>query len=151
MSEIRKKTIEGLKTGDIFTITRTFNENDMVRFAEITRDYNPVHLSDRFSSSKRLRGRICHGLLIGGMLTEIGGQIGWLASGMDFRFKAPVYFGDTVTCHFVITEIDHRERAVAQAEFKNQDGIVVIQASLTGILPNEHERHILKDIIHDQT
>jgi acyl dehydratase len=143
MSTIRKKAAEGIKVGDVFTITRTFSETDMITFADITEDYNPVHFDDRFASTKRFSGRICHGLLVASMLTHIGGQIGWLASRMDFRYKKPVYFGDTVKCTLAITKIDKNNRAEAQAIFKNQDDVTVLEASLGGILPGEAEKRVL--------
>ena len=96
MSEIRRKAIAGLKIGDSFTIRRTFTEADMTAFAGITRDYNPVHFENRFAALKNFNDRICHGLLVASMLTEVGGQIGWLASVMNFRFKKPVYFGGRI-------------------------------------------------------
>jgi 3-hydroxybutyryl-CoA dehydratase len=144
MSEIRKKTIQGLKIGDTFTITRTFTEQDMLDFANITRDYNPIHFDKRFARAKKLKGRICHGLLVGSMLTEIGGQIGWLAAGMNFRFKRPVYFGDTIECIFTITDVDAKNRARAEIVYQNQDGVIVLEADLTGILPGNPERRILE-------
>jgi acyl dehydratase len=147
MTKIRNKTIQGLKTGDSFTVQRTFSENDMLAFADITRDYNPVHFDERFSSLKKFSARICHGLLIAGLITEIGGQIGWLASKMDFVFKKPVYFDDTITCVLTITSIDKKNRANAQAIFHNQHGDIVIEAELGGILPNPAEREILAQMV----
>lgn len=150
MTEIRKKTIQGLVAGDIFVVTRTFTESDMHVFADVTRDYNPVHFNERFAAAKNFHGKICHGLLAASIITEIGGQIGWLATGMDFRFKKPVYFKDTITCRFTITAIDKKNRAVAEAVYKNQDGTVVLEATITGILPDVHERDILSQIITEQ-
>ncbi len=147
MSNIRTRTIQGLKAGDMFKVTRTFSEEDVLRFADITRDYNPVHFDDRFAGTKNLSGRICHGLLVGSLLTEIGGQIGWLASAMNFRFKGPVFFGDTVTCTLTITEIDSENRAQARAEFTNRQGAVVLEAELSGILPGEPQRQVLKAMV----
>ncbi|UCH20752.1 MAG: MaoC family dehydratase [Deltaproteobacteria bacterium] len=147
MSDILKKTIQGLKVGDTFSITRAFSEADMVQFADITRDYNPVHFDDRFATVKRFSGRICHGLLIASMLTEIGGQIGWLASRMDFRFKKPVYYGDAIKCSLTITKIDEGGRAEAEAIFQNRDGVIVIEAFLTGILPGGKEKKVLKAML----
>src|SRR5690554_7667089 len=106
---------------------------------------NPVHYDERFTAAKGFRGKICHGLLVGGMITEVGGQIGWLASGMNFRFQRPVYFGDTVTCAFTITEVDDRRRAKAEAVLSNQYGDTVIQAWLTGVLPSEAERQVMAE------
>jgi 3-hydroxybutyryl-CoA dehydratase len=128
MSYIRKKAIAGLKRGDSFAISRTFTEQDTMAFADISRDYNPVHFDHRFAQVKNFHGRICHGLLVASMLTEIGGQMGWLASGMQFRFKKPVYFGDTIACRFTITELDDRHRAKAEAVFTNQQDEIVIEA-----------------------
>ncbi|MGB2645939.1 MAG: MaoC family dehydratase [Candidatus Acidiferrum sp.] len=144
MSEIRRKTIEGLRAGDSFAVSRTFTEQDMLIFAEISRDYNPVHFDPRFAEAKNFRGRISHGLLVGSMLTEIGGQIGWLASGMNFRFRKPVYFDDTIECSMTITGIDERNRATAEAVFKNQGDEVVIEAHVTGIVPSEPERRVME-------
>ena len=144
MSYIRKKAIEGIKVGDVFTITRKFSEADMTKFADITKDYNPIHFDDRFATVKQFNGRICHGLLVASILTQIGGQIGWLASRMDFKFKQPVYFGDTIECSLVITKIDQNGRTEAQAVFKNQAGVAVLEALLTGIIPGAEEKRILK-------
>jgi 3-hydroxybutyryl-CoA dehydratase len=146
MTEIRQKTIQGLRTGDSFVITRTFTESDMHIFADITRDYNPVHFDDRFAAAKNFKGKICHGLLAASILTEIGGQIGWLATGMDFRFKQPVYFEDTISCIFTITSIEKNRRAIAEAVYKNQDDTVVLEAVITGILPDARERDILSQV-----
>lgn len=144
MSDIRRKTLAGLNAGDSFSLVRTFTEEETVAFGEISRDRNPVHFSDEFARAKNLSGKICHGLLVGGMITEVGGQIGWLASGMNFRFRRPVYFGDTITCVFTITDIDERSRARAEAVLSNQLGEPVIEAWLTGVLPGPKEREILR-------
>jgi acyl dehydratase len=149
MSEIRRQAISGLKIGDSFTVKRTFTEKDMIAFAEITRDYNPVHLDDRFAAAKQFNGRICHGLQVAAMLTEIGGQMGWLASVMNFRFKKPVYFGDTVTCTLTITDVDPRNRARAFAKYQNEDGVVVLEADLEGIVPAEPEQAVLKAMVQE--
>ena len=148
-SEIRRKAIRGINIGDSFTTTRTFTEADMKAFAGITRDYNPVHFDERFSAVKNFNGRICHGLLVAGMLTEIGGQMGWLASVMNFRFKKAVYFGDTITCQLVITAIDKKNRAKAVASYQNQDDMIVLEAELEGILPGASDREILSAMVQE--
>ena len=147
MSDIRKRTIQGLQIGDTFTVSRRFSEEDVKVFADITCDYNPVHFESRFSDAKNFNARICHGLLVGSILTQIGGQIGWLATVMNFRFKQPVYFNETITCRFTITEIDERRRARAEAIYFNQKGSIVLEAELEGILPDESECSVLKAMV----
>jgi acyl dehydratase len=147
MSEIRNKTIQGLKAGDTFVVSRQFTEADMLAFADLTRDYNPIHFDKRFVGTKNFNDRICHGLLVGSILTEVGGQIGWLASEMNFRFRRPVYFGDTIECTFTIIEIDDRNRARADVVYRNQDGVIVLEAELAGIVPGETEKGVLSVMV----
>ncbi|UCF91699.1 MAG: MaoC family dehydratase [Desulfobacterales bacterium] len=147
MSKIREKAIQGFKVGDAFTVIRQFSEEDTQKFAAITCDYNPVHFDERFAGVKKFNGRICHGLLVASMITEIGGQIGWLASGMNFRFKLPVYFGDTIECTLTITEIDPNCRAKAEAVYQNQEGNTVLEAELFGILPGLAAQEVLKAMV----
>ena len=149
MTDIRRRTVAGLKAGDTFTLTRTFTEQDVSAFTAVTRDHNPIHFHESFVKSKGLDARVCHGLLVGGMITEIGGQIGWLASGMSFRFKKPVYLNDTVTCRFTLSQVDAKNRAEAEAVLTNQHGETVLQARLYGLLPNPQERAILEALLDD--
>jgi len=150
MSSIREQAMAGLSRGDCFAVCRTFPEKDTIAFADVSRDYNPVHFDDRFAQVKKFRGRICHGLLVASLVTEIGGQIGWLASEMNFRFRKPVYFGDTIECRLTITELDDRNRAKAEAVFKNQEGEVVIEASLAGIVPGALEKQVMKAMVAEE-
>ncbi len=147
MSWIRRKAADGISVGDQFQITRTFTEADVQQFAVITRDYNPIHFDDRFVAAKGIERRICHGLLVGGMVTEIGGQIGWLASGIDFRFKKPVYIGDTITCTLTIQAVGEHQRAQADAVFTNASGEVVLTAHIRGRLPNDIDRNVLRQMM----
>jgi 3-hydroxybutyryl-CoA dehydratase len=147
MSELRQRAIQGLKAGDAFEVTRTFTREDTMTFGALTRDYNPVHYEPRFAQDKGFSGIVCHGLLAGSMICEVGGQIAWLATGMSFRFRRPVYPGDTVTCRLVISEIDERGRARAAASFTNQHGEQVATAELTGHLPTGRGREILADMM----
>lgn len=150
MTDIRKKTIQGLAEGDSFSVSRIFNETETIEFADMTKDYNPVHFDKKFTEAKGLKGKICHGMLVGSMISEIGGQIGWLASEMQFNFKKPVYFGDKVTCKMVITEINEKRWATAKAEYKNQDGLLVMEAFLKGIIPGQKEIDIMAKTISDE-
>ena len=147
MSRLREKAIDGFKEGESFSITRTFTEEDTIAFADITRDYNPVHFDDRFAKAKGLRGRVCHGLLIGSMITEFGGQVGFLAYDFKFIFKRPVYFGDTITCTMTMSKIEENGWARARGVFVNQDDRVVLEFEGSGIPPGVDERKILAEMV----
>lgn len=146
---IRLKVMDGLSPGDTFTYHRRFTQEDTLMFGEMTRDYNPVHYDGRWTDEKGFKGLICHGLLVGSMICEFGGQVGWLASGMTFKFICPVYFDDTIQCTVSITKIEDNGRAEAEAVFTNQEEKQVGFARLTGRLPVKKEKDILGAMIRE--
>jgi acyl dehydratase len=149
MSAIRRKAIEGIRPGDRFIVQRTFRLEELQQFAALSRDYNPVHFDRRFAAVKGFSDTICHGLLVAGLLTEIGGQIGWLASGMNFRYRSPVYIGDTIRCELVIQTVDEEGRASAKALFRNQDDQIVIESTLQGIVPGSREQAVMRQMVDE--
>jgi acyl dehydratase len=149
MVGFRQRAAEGLQVGDAFRTSRTFTDDDVIRFAKISRDYNPVHFDARFAKARNLPAPICHGLLTASLVTEIGGQIGWLASAMNFRFKGPVYVGETITCSWVMTAIDQSGRAKASVTLTKEDGVTVIEAEVSGIVPGLEERKVLSQMLSE--
>jgi len=149
MAGFRELVAEGFQVGDTFRTSRTFTEDDVALFARISRDYNPVHFDARFAKAKNFSAPICHGLLAASLATEIGGQIGWLASSMNFRFKGPVYVGETITCTWVMTAIDQNGRAKASVTTTKEDGAAVIEAEINGIVPGLEERKVLRQMLSE--
>ncbi|PNB70800.1 acyl dehydratase [Pseudomonas sp. GW456-E7] len=147
MKSPRERAAEGLQVGDRFTIVRCFTEDDIRQFAQISRDYNPVHCDARYAQLRRFKAPIAHGLLTASLVTEIGGQIGWLATGMSFEFKRPVYPGEPITCHWLIADIDERGHAKAEVRILNAQGVTVLEATTTGVLPGTEERERLKQML----
>lgn len=146
---IRKMAITGLAEGDMFSYERVFTQAETMAFGDMTHDYNPVHYDERWTGAKGFKGLICHGLLVGSMICEFGGQVGWLASGMSFKFIRPVYFGDTIRCAVTITRIAESGRAEAEGVFTNQHGDQVGFVHLTGRLPMDSERALLKQMVDE--
>jgi len=146
---IRLKAIQGFKEGDSFSFTRQFSKDETHSFGDLTRDYNPVHYDTRWADLKGFKDPICHGLLVGSMVCEFGGQVGWLATGMNFKYVKPVYFGDTIHCTITITKIEENGRGEAEAFFINQDDVAVCYAQLSGRLPLNPERKLLQKMIDE--
>jgi len=146
---MRLHAVAGIKAGDTFTFKRTFSKDETSAFGDLTRDYNPVHYDSRWTDAKGFDGLICHGLLVGSMICEFGGQAGWLATGMSFKFIKPVYFGDTITCAITLTRLEEDGRAEAQALFTNQSDTRVCYADLTGRLPVARERALLGQMVKE--
>lgn len=90
---------------------------------------------------------ITHGLLTASVLTEVGGQIGWLATGVSFNFKRPVYAGEQITYHWLITDIDEQGHARAEVRIINAEGMTVLEVTTSGVLPRTEERKRLTQIL----
>lgn len=147
MTDMRARAAEGIREGDRFEITRRFTSLEIAAFASISRDYNPVHCDSEYAAQKGMRAPIAHGLLTASLVTEIGGQIGWLAMDMSFRFRRPVYPEETLTCTWVIREIDGNGRAMADVAIVNEAGVTVLEAETTGVLPDANQRQQLKKML----
>lgn len=92
-----------VEAGETFTERRTFTPADVDRFAAVTGDDQARHTEP----DERGR-RMVQGLLTASLLTSIGGDLEVLASRMEFRFRSPVYTGETVVCELTITAADPR-------------------------------------------
>ena len=149
MAGLRERAADGLQVGDTFRTSRIFTDDDVFRFSKISRDYNPVHFDARFAKARNLPAPICHGLLTASLATEIGGQIGWLASAMNFRFKGPVYVGETITCSWVITAMDQKGPAKASVTIAKEDSVTVIEAEINGVVPGVEERRVLSEMLSE--
>src|SRR5579885_3656116 len=98
---------------EYITRSRTVTEADVVAFAGLSGDYNPLHTDAEFMKSSPFGERIAHGMLVAAMSTGMSSQRGWFEGTtialleVNFKFKAPVKFGDTV--HLVLQLKEKRE------------------------------------------
>ena len=108
--------IEDLKVGQRETFAKTVTEADIVLYAGISGDTNPMHLNEEYASQTMFKGRIAHGMLTAGFISAVLGARmpgpGAIYLSQTLRFKAPVRPGDTVTADCEITEIDLAKRRV---------------------------------------
>jgi len=108
--------IEDIEIGMTRSLRKTVTDRDISLFAEISTDYNPVHLDDDYARDTIFEGRIAHGMLTAGLISAvIGEQLpghGTVYLGQSLRFMAPVRPGDTVEAHVTVTGIDHAKRRV---------------------------------------
>ena len=98
-----------MKIGDIATTTKTFSDQDVRTFAEITGDKNPIHLDDEYASTTQFEKRLVHGILTSGMISALLGMElpgpGSIYLKQTLNCRAPVYIGDTITATVTITKI----------------------------------------------
>ena len=108
--------IEELSVGMSAVFAKTVTEADIVLFAGISGDINPVHLNHEFATETMFEGRIAHGMLTAALISAvIGEQLpghGTVYLGQTLKFLAPVRPGDDVTARVTVREIDHGRRRV---------------------------------------
>jgi 3-hydroxybutyryl-CoA dehydratase len=112
-SELSGRSIEEIEPGMTAVYARTVTEADIIAFAGVSGDDNPVHLNEDFAATTMFKGRIAHGMLsVGYISAVIGTRLpgpGCIYLSQSLRFKAPVSIGDTVTARVTVTAMD-RER-----------------------------------------
>lgn len=130
-----------IKIGDTFSTSREVTDDVIRRFAEVSGDYNPIHLDDDFAAKTRFGRRIAHGMLSGAFISAVLGnefkerKIIYLSQTM--KFTAPVYLGDTVTATATVTGIREDKGIVTlETVCTNQDGEVTLKGeSAVMVLP----------------
>lgn len=129
-----------LKVGDVATFTHTVTNDDIIAFARVTGDDQPLHLDDTFAAKTRFGKRIAHGMLSAGFISAVLGTrlapenvVVYLSQQM--RFRLPVSIGDTITAEAEVTAIDPDKRIVTiRTDCLNQDGQAVVKGEATVLL-----------------
>ena len=90
--------------------SRTITETDVVLFAGLSGDYNPLHTDAEFARETPFGERIAHGLLVLSIVTGMAQQMGFIDGtvlafrGVEWKFSRPVKFDDTVRARFEVVE-----------------------------------------------
>lgn len=128
--------------GQKTSFSRTITETDIVLFAGLSGDYNPVHVDKEYAADTRFGKRIAHGLLTTTFLSrllgmELPGQ-GSVYLEQTLKFTKPVYIGDTITASAEIIDIDE-ERGIIKLETicRKQDETIVLEGNAVMMIPKE--------------
>jgi len=130
-----------IKVGDSFTKERLVTDELVRAFAEVSGDFNPIHLDEEFAKTTRFGRRIAHGMLSGAFISAVLGyefvekKIIYLSQSL--KFTAPVFIGDTVTTTATITKIRQDKNIVTMDTIcTKQDGETAVKGeAVVMILP----------------
>ena len=96
---LRTLFFDDLKVGMTERLKKTIAASDVVGFAQLTGDRNPIHLSEHFAARTNFGGRIAHGLYTAGLISAVLGTRlpgpGAIYISQTLNFRAPVRIGDT--------------------------------------------------------
>ncbi len=136
--------LEDLKIGQSAMFGRTVGHADIVAFAGVSGDTNPIHLHDGFAHTTRFGQRIAHGMLGASYIsTVIGTKLpgpGAVYISQTMNFLAPVIIGDTITAVATITAIDEKRRRVTLKTLCFNVDKVVIDGEAVVLVPRRDVR-----------
>ena len=120
-----------LKLGDKFTTSREVTDELIRKFADVSGDYNPIHLDEEFAKNTRFGKRIAHGMLSGAFISAVLGyelkerKIVYLSQ--TLKFTAPVFIGDTVAATATVINIREDKPIVTlETVCTNQNGETLV-------------------------
>ena len=131
---MKELAYDDIKVGDSDSVSKTITEGDIVTYAGITGDFNPVHINAEFAGKSMFKERIAHGMLVSGFISAV---IGYHLPGpntiylsQEVSFKLPVKIGDTVTAEVTVTEKRDDKRIIKlKTTVINQRGEIVVDGS----------------------
>ena len=119
MQELHGHYLEDLEVGMTAIHSKTVTEADVVLFAGISGDINPVHLDNDYAKDTMFKGRIAHGMLTASFIsTVLGTKLpgpGCIYISQNLKFKAPVRIGDTVKARVTVTAVDQERGRITVA------------------------------------
>lgn len=146
MDDVRRRldhpqgfALEDLSVGMTATYSRTVTEADIVLFAGISGDANPVHMNEIYAQGTMFKGRIVHGMLSASFLsTAIATRLpgpGSIYVTQNLRFRAPVRIGDTVEARVTVVDIIAEKSRVALKTTCSVGEVVVIDGDAVVMVP----------------
>ncbi len=117
--------------GDRAQISKRISDEDVLSFAKVTGDFNPLHMDSEYARRTRFKGRIVHGMLGASLISAVLGTKlpgpGSIYLSQDLQFVRPVRIGDTLTAEVEVTSWDASRRLLGLAtRCYNQSGEDVI-------------------------
>lgn len=144
MPLLESRTYDDLDIGDSASVSHTVTERDLILFATVSGDINPLHLDEEFALQTPFKGRIAHGMLSGALISaavacEMPGP-GTVYIGQEMSFLRPVRLGDEIRIELEILEKLPKNRLKIATRVVNQKGKKVVDGAATVLAPTERLR-----------
>ena len=134
------KTFADLALGMQVSIQNTVSEQDVVDFARISGDHNPLHMDEEYAKTTQFGGRIAHGALSASYISAVLGNDlpgpGAVFLELNLKFVRPVRIGKTVTSTAEVIEMVERGNRVRLAVKGEVDGKVVMRGEAVIMVPS---------------
>ncbi len=134
------KTYADLAVGMQVSIQNTVSEQDVVDFARISGDHNPLHMDEEYAKTTQFKGRIAHGALSASYISAILGNDlpgpGAVFMELNLKFVRPVRIGDVVTSSAEVIEMIERGYRVRLGVKGEVDGKICMKGDALVMVPS---------------
>lgn len=134
------RTFADLAIGMSVSIENTVSEQDVIDFARVSGDYNPLHMDEDYAKTTQFKGRIAHGALSASYISAILGNDlpgpGAVFMELNLKFVRPVRIGDMVTSSAEVIEMVERGYRVRLAVKGEVDGKIVMKGEALVMVPS---------------
>lgn len=141
LDTLENLTYDELHEGDTATFTRTLSERELVLFAAVSGDVNPVHLDPEFAANSIFGERIAHGMWSGSLISAALATVmpgpGTIYLEQNLSFKRPVKLDDILTVNLTVSRKDPKNRVVFECNVTNQNNQKVVTGEAKVIAPTE--------------
>ena len=131
---------EDLSVGQSASFGKTITEADILMFAAVSGDTNPVHINAEFAAGTMFKERIAHGMLSAGLIsTVLGTRLpgpGTIYLSQSLKFRAPVRIGDTVTATATVAALDAAKKRATLATICTVAGKPVLEGEAVVLVPS---------------
>lgn len=138
---MRSFCFDDIEIGQSVQMERRVQEHDLVRFAEVTGDNNPVHLDEAFAAKTSFGGRIAHGMLSAGYVSAVLGTKlpgpGAIYLSQTLNFKRPVRIGDVVVTRVEVLSKDEPKARITFATTCSVNDKLVLQGEAVVMAPRK--------------
>lgn len=129
---------------------RTITESDIVQFGTLTGDFNPMHFDDDYMQGHMLGKRVAHGMLTVSYAVGQAYQLGFMEQtvlsfrGLEMKFSAPVFIGDTVHVELTVNDLKEARRlgggiVTLDVRIINQEGKAIQKGMWTVLVASRPE------------
>jgi len=134
-------TYDELNEGSSATFSRSLSEDELILFAAVSGDVNPVHLDADFAAESMFKERIAHGMWSGSLISAALATVmpgpGTIYLEQSLSFRRPVKINDTLTVTLTVLRKEPKNRVLFQCDVNNQKGQLVVSGEARVIAPTE--------------
>lgn len=127
-------TFKDLSLGMSCQIVKSFSQDDVKAFADLSMDNNPIHLDKEYARNSLFKQNIVHGFLVGSLFSAIIGTKmpgeGSIYLNQTMVFRKPVYWNQSVRAVVTVEELfPEKQRVLLSTNCYDDDGNVLIEGT----------------------